>query len=127
MIAAIEVNIRGSGKNWARARQRTFARLHPWLHGEGASPGVTSGSHACAGCAGTCGRRARLHTAQARRFDFWVALNDCGLGILDGVTIGDGCVIAAGAVVTRPVPPYSVAAGVPARVLRERQSHADHQ
>ncbi len=38
--------------------------------------------------------------------------------ILDGVTIGRHSVIAAGAVVTKDVPPYSVAAGVPAEVVR---------
>ena len=36
-----------------------------------------------------------------------------------GVTIGDGAVIGSGSVVTSDVPPRSVAAGVPARVLRE--------
>jgi serine acetyltransferase len=42
--------------------------------------------------------------------------------VLDGVTIGDGCVIAAGAVVTKSVEPNSVVGGVPARVLRQRTS-----
>lgn len=41
-----------------------------------------------------------------------------GATILPGVEIGDGSVIAAGAVLTRSVPPGSVAAGVPARILR---------
>ena len=41
-----------------------------------------------------------------------------GVRVLPGVTIGEGCVIGAGSVVTRDVPPFSVAAGVPARVLR---------
>lgn len=36
-----------------------------------------------------------------------------------GVDIGDGCVVGAGAVVTRSIPPYHVAAGVPARVLQK--------
>lgn len=51
--------------------------------------------------------------------------DDCWIGakatILDGVTIGRGCVIGAGAVVTRSIPPYSVAMGVPARVVRQRK------
>lgn len=41
--------------------------------------------------------------------------------VLDGVTIGNGAVIAAGAVVTHDIPDYAVAAGVPARVLRIRE------
>lgn len=40
--------------------------------------------------------------------------------ILPGVTVGDGCIIGAGAVVTHDLPPLSVAAGVPARVIRRR-------
>ena len=55
--------------------------------------------------------------------------NDCWIGggatILAGVTIGRGSVIAAGAVVTRDVPEYSVAGGVPARVLRSRLTEAE--
>lgn len=50
--------------------------------------------------------------------------NNCWLGggitILAGVTIGDGCVIAAGSVVTRSVPPNSVVAGVPAKIVKTR-------
>lgn len=48
---------------------------------------------------------------------------DCWLGanvtVCPGVTIGDGCVIGAGSVVTRDVPANSFAAGVPCRVIRE--------
>jgi len=43
-----------------------------------------------------------------------------GAIILPGITIGRGAQVGAGAVVTRDVPPYAVAAGNPARVLRER-------
>lgn len=49
---------------------------------------------------------------------------DIGTGavILPGVTIGQGSIIGAGAVVTGDIPPFSIAAGVPARVIRSRQS-----
>jgi len=49
--------------------------------------------------------------------DCWLA---AGFAILDGVTVGRGSVIAAGCVVTRTVPPYSIVAGIPGRVLRKR-------
>jgi len=52
--------------------------------------------------------------------------NDVWIGslavVLQGVTIGDGAVVAAGAVVTKDVPPYAIVAGVPARILRKRFS-----
>ena len=38
------------------------------------------------------------------------------------MTIGDGAVIGAGAVVTKPVPPYAIVAGVPAKVISYRFS-----
>jgi acetyltransferase-like isoleucine patch superfamily enzyme len=49
--------------------------------------------------------------------DVWVGTRAV---ILQGVTIGRGAVIGAGAIVTRSVPPYAIAAGNPARVVRLR-------
>ncbi len=49
--------------------------------------------------------------------DVWIGANAV---ILGGVTIGDGAVIAAGAVVTKNVEPGAVVAGVPAREIRKR-------
>jgi acetyltransferase-like isoleucine patch superfamily enzyme len=50
--------------------------------------------------------------------------NDVWIGheafVLPGVTIGDGAVVAARAVVTKDVPPYAVVAGVPARIVKFR-------
>ena len=47
----------------------------------------------------------------------WLGLS---VQVLDGVTIGTGTVVGAGAVVTKPLPPNCVAVGVPARVVRQR-------
>lgn len=47
--------------------------------------------------------------------DCWIASN---VVICGGVTIGDNCVIGAGSVVTRDIPPNSLAAGNPCRVIR---------
>jgi acetyltransferase-like isoleucine patch superfamily enzyme len=47
----------------------------------------------------------------------WIGTNTT---ILDGVTVGEGSVIGAGAVVTKDVPPSTIVAGVPARVIRKR-------
>lgn len=47
----------------------------------------------------------------------WIGAN---VTIIGGVTIGRGAIIAAGAVVTKDIPPYTIAGGVPAKVLKVR-------
>jgi acetyltransferase-like isoleucine patch superfamily enzyme/putative methionine-R-sulfoxide reductase with GAF domain len=49
-----------------------------------------------------------------------------GVTVLDGVTIGQGSVIGAGSVVTKDIPAFSVAVGVPAKVIRDRQAILDN-
>lgn len=49
--------------------------------------------------------------------DVWLAANST---ICRGVTIGDGAVVAAGAVVTKDVAPYTIVAGVPAKPIKKR-------
>jgi acetyltransferase-like isoleucine patch superfamily enzyme len=51
--------------------------------------------------------------------DTWVGFRAI---ILKGFTIGRGSIVAAGSVVTKNVPPYTIVAGVPARVIRYRWS-----
>lgn len=51
--------------------------------------------------------------------DVWIGYNSV---IMDGITIGDGAVVGACAVVTHDVPPYAVVAGVPARIINYRFS-----
>lgn len=47
--------------------------------------------------------------------DCWIGANAT---ILDGVKIGDGCIVAAGAVVNRDVPSYTIVGGVPAKTIK---------
>ena len=53
----------------------------------------------------------------------WIGAN---VTILGGVTIGDNSIIAAGAVVNKDIPPDSVAAGVPARVIKSIYDKEDN-
>ena len=54
---------------------------------------------------------------------------NCWLGagarILDGVTVGADSIVGANAVVSKDVPEYSIAAGIPAKVLRDRRDPPD--
>jgi acetyltransferase-like isoleucine patch superfamily enzyme len=51
--------------------------------------------------------------------DVWLGTK---VTVVRGVTIGPGCVVAANAVVNKDLPAYSVAVGVPARVIRDRRA-----
>lgn len=49
--------------------------------------------------------------------DVWIG---CNVVILRGVVIGDGAVIGAGSIVTKDIPPYAIAVGAPAKVIKYR-------
>lgn len=49
--------------------------------------------------------------------DVWIGAN---VVVTTGVNIGDGAIIAAGAVVTKDVPPYAIVGGVPAKIIKYR-------
>ena len=53
------------------------------------------------------------------RENAWVTI---GVTILPGVTIGEGAIVAAGAVVTEDIPPHTMAAGTPAKVIKKLNS-----
>lgn len=52
--------------------------------------------------------------------DVWICMN---VTILKGVRIGTGSIVAAGAVVTKDIPAYTLAGGVPARIIKENVRH----
>ena len=76
-------------------------------HNHGIAPGLPMGDQP--------GTAARISVEN----ETWIGANAV---ILEGVSIGSGAVVAAGAVVTRPVPANAIVGGVPAKVLRYRGS-----
>lgn len=76
-------------------------------HNHGIAPGLPMGDQQ--------GTAARISVED----NAWIGAN---VVILEGVSIGTGAVIAAGAVVTRPVPANAIMGGVPAKVIRYRDS-----
>ncbi|MGE6487392.1 CatB-related O-acetyltransferase [Paenisporosarcina sp. NPDC076898] len=51
--------------------------------------------------------------------DVWIGSNSV---IMQGVTIGDGAIVAAGAIVTKDIPPYTIVGGVPSKIIKKRFS-----
>ena len=54
----------------------------------------------------------------------WIGMNSV---VTAGVTLGPRTIVAAGAVVTKDIPPYSIAAGVPAKIIGERTKDLDYK
>lgn len=111
-----------------RLGRRSSLGDHCYVGGAG---GVTIGQNVL------CGQYVSFHSENHRFDDLLTPIreqgvtnmgivvgDDCWIGagatVLDGVEIGTGSVVAAGAVVNRMVPPHSVVAGVPGRVIGQR-------
>lgn len=103
------------------------------IYGAFAVPGITIriGSHCALGpnvqiyAAGHDYRTLYLHhVASSVAVDDFVWIG-AGSIILPGVHIGEGAIVAAGAVVTKDVPPYTVVGGVPAKTLSFREMSAE--
>ena len=56
--------------------------------------------------------------------DVWIATRST---ILAGITIGTGSIVSAGSVVTKDIPPNSIAAGIPAKIVRKRFTELDFE
>jgi maltose O-acetyltransferase len=120
------------------------ARIYyPWNFSIGDNSGIGADSHIYCGAAVTVGsdvlmgREVIIHTQdhewedkhalirEQKKYSLPVVIEDdvyigSRVTILQGIRIGEGSVIAAGAVVTKDVPPYSVMGGVPAKLIRMR-------
>lgn len=62
--------------------------------------------------------QAEIRTGVTIEDDVWIGTKAV---ILDGVTVGKGSIIAAGSIVNASVPPYSIVAGVPGKVIKSRK------
>lgn len=130
---SIQKNSFFCGRSWIYGRGRLFIGSETWL-----SPGVVIHTHADADirigdrcdigpgvefipgshAIGTASRRAGSGNAMPITVGngSWIGAKSI---ILGGVNIGEGCIVAAGAVVAQNVPPNTLVAGVPARIKRQ--------
>ena len=84
---------------------------------------VSQGAHFCTGTHDYEASGHRLVTSPIRIGAYaWIAAEAF---ILPGVTIGEGCVVGARAVVTQDMPPWAVCAGHPCRVIKDRKWRPD--
>lgn len=86
---------------------RDFVSVHPAFYSPKNASGLTLASEV----------HFHEHKLVVIGNDVWIGARAT---LLDGVAIGNGAVVGAGAVVTKDVPPYAVVGGVPARVIRYR-------
>lgn len=82
------------------------------------APGVFITDHTHNAARGTLvDEQGNRHAKVTIGSDVWLGAHSV---VMHGVTIGDGAIVGAGAVVTKDVAPYAIVAGVPARVIGER-------
>lgn len=120
--------LKGYYKNKMRIGDETWIGQQAFLHSAGgidigARVGIGPGVRIITSSHGEDGRDVPI-LSSAIELAQVVIEDDCDLGVgaivLPGVHIGKGAQIGAGAVVAEDVPPYCVAVGVPAKVIRER-------
>lgn len=123
------VDIKAIGSDRIEIGENTYIGPYTCLAGESISVGKDCliGSHV--GIYATNHNFADLTCKLREQRDSFKGIvigDDCWLGsgvrVVDGVTIHQGSIIGAGAVVTKDIPPYSVAVGVPARAIANRKS-----
>lgn len=96
----------------------TFVSVHPAFY----SPALQSGLSFSEKKLREDSAKVEGHYACKIGNDVWIGSH---AKILNGVTIGDGAVVAMGAVVTKDVPPYTIVGGVPAKPIRKRFEEDD--